>query len=189
MSLEPIPTGWVPAGLRPDVVVVLGAEVFGPGRPSAAVARRIAHGAAVWRRLEAEVLVVSGGVGQATVSEAAVMAVLAAEMGVPPEAIVLEESSHSTLEQAVAVTRLARDRGWESAVVVSDRFHVPRARFLFRRMGLEAAGAPAAGPGEGSRRKWLQGWVREGAAWVKVLGQWAGGSLRRAVSGVETPLD
>ena len=187
MGAERIESGWVPAGRRPGAVVVLGAEVFGPGRPSPAVRRRVEHGVAVVNRLGPEGLIVSGGIGAAGVSEASVMAALAVSLGVPPESIVLEERSHTTLDQAVEVTRLARARGWDHLVVVSDRFHVPRARFLFRHMGLAVRGAPVAGPGIGSRRKWLGGWLREGGAWVKVLGQWLGGSLRRAARDAGRP--
>jgi len=173
VTRQKVDTGIIPAETPTvvDAAVVLGAEVFGPGRPSAAVQRRVEHGVMVWRRLRIPFLVVSGGVGQAGISDA----------------IVLEDGSHSTLEQAVAVTRLARAGGWEALVVVSDRFHVPRARFLFRRMGLSVAGAPVTGPGPGSRRKWLGAWVREAAAWVKALGQWAGGILRRAARGAANP--
>ena len=189
VTRQKVDTGIIPAETPTvvDAAVVLGAEVFGPGRPSAAVQRRVEHGVMVWRRLRIPFLVVSGGVGKAGISEASVMRDLAVDLGVPPDAIVLEDGSHSTLEQAVAVTRLARAGGWEALVVVSDRFHVPRARFLFRRMGLSVAGAPVTGPGPGSRRKWLGAWVREAAAWVKALGQWAGGILRRAARGAANP--
>ena len=37
------------------------------------------------------------------------------------------------LEDARAIARLARERGWSSIVVVTSRFHVTRARMLFRR--------------------------------------------------------
>jgi len=184
-----VETGIIPAETLTiiDAAVVLGAEVFGPGRPSAAVRRRVEHAVIVWRALGTPVLVASGGVGGGGVSEASVMRDLAIELGVPAGSVVTEEESHSTLEQAVAVTRLARARGWDALVVVSDRFHVPRARFLFRRMGLPVAGAPVTGPGAGSRRRWLAGWVREGGAWAKALGEWTGGTLRRAAREAANP--
>ena len=40
---------------------------------------------------------------------------------------------YSTRGEARAVARLARERGWSSVVVVTSRFHVTRARMLFRR--------------------------------------------------------
>jgi uncharacterized SAM-binding protein YcdF (DUF218 family) len=39
----------------------------------------------------------------------------------------------STRGEARTVSRLARERGWRSVVVVTSTFHVTRARMLFRR--------------------------------------------------------
>ena len=168
--------------LHCDAVVVLGAEVFPSGAPSPAVRRRVAHGVRALRRTGAEWLVVAGGVGRSGFCEASVMAALAVESGVPPELVVEERHSHNTLEQAVAVAALARQRAWTSVRVVSDRFHVPRAVFLFRRVGVPAVGDPVKGRGEGSRRRWVAAWLREVAAWAKVGWQVFSGRLRRAAA-------
>ena len=99
------------------------------------------------------------------------MAALARGRGVAAERLVLEEESTSTLEQAIAVSRLARQRGWRRVVVVTDRYHLPRALFLFRRMGVPADGDPARGRGGADWWRWLGGVAREGAAWAKVAVQ------------------
>lgn len=163
-----------------DAVVVLGAQVLGPDAPAPAVRRRLDHGVAVRERTAAPWLVLTGGVGAAGVSEAAVMANLARGRGVAAARLVLEEESTNTLEQAVAVARLARQRNWRRVVVVTDRYHLPRALFLFRRMGLPADGDPVRGPGGADRWRWLGGVAREGAAWAKVALQALDGTLRRA---------
>jgi uncharacterized SAM-binding protein YcdF (DUF218 family) len=163
-----------------DAVVVLGAQVLGPGAPAPAARRRVAHGVEVLAGGGARWLVLTGGVGEAGVSEASVMAEVAAGLGVTRDRLVLEEESTSTLEQAIAVARLARRRGWRRVVVVTDRYHLPRALFLFRRMGLPAAGDPARGPGGAGRWHWLGGVAREGAAWAKVAIQALDGTLGRA---------
>jgi len=171
--------------LRPGpaaAVVVLGAQVRGPDDPAPAVRRRVAHGVEVLGRSGSAWLVLAGGVGEAGVSEASVMAGLAARLGVAGERLVLEEESASTLEQAVAVARLARERGWPRVVVVTDRYHLSRALFLFRRMGLAAGGDAARGPGGADRWRWLLGWVREAGAWAKVAGQALTGTLRRSAA-------
>ncbi len=165
-----------------DAVVVLGAQVLGPGAPAPAARRRLSHAVAVLEGRGARWLVLTGGVGEAGVSEASVMAGLALGLGVPPGRLVLEEESTSTLEQAVAVARLARQRGWQRVVVVTDRYHLPRALFLFHRLGVPASGDPALGPGGAGRWRWLGGVLREGAAWAKVAGQAVDGSLRRAAA-------
>ncbi len=163
-----------------DAVVVLGAQVLGRDTPGPALRRRLDHGVAVRERTATPWLVLTGGVGAAGVSEAAVMAALARGRGVAAERLVLEEESTSTLEQAIAVSRLARQRGWRRVVVVTDRYHLPRALFLFHRMGVPADGDPARGPGGADWWRWLGGVAREGAAWAKVAMQARDGTLGRA---------
>jgi len=164
--------------LPPAAVVVLGAQVFSSGEPSASLRRRLNHGVAVWRATGAEFLVGSGGRGDAPISEAEAIRRMALAAGVPDDRIVLEDRSTSTLDQAVEVAGIARRRGWGRLVVVTDRFHLPRALFLFRRLGLSVTGDPVRGRGGGSRRHWMGAAVREVPAWVKNLALVAAGRHR-----------
>jgi uncharacterized SAM-binding protein YcdF (DUF218 family) len=169
----------IPDGRRPDAVVVLGAQVLRSGRPSASLRRRLEHGVSVWRRFPEALLVVAGGVGGAPISEAEAMRRMAEAAGVPPERIVPEDRSRSTMDQAVEVARLAGIHGWGHLVVVTDRYHSPRALFLFGRLGLAATGDPVRGRGGGSRRRWVAGALREIPAWGKAVLLVAAGSHRR----------
>ncbi len=110
------------------------------------------------------------------------MAAIAEESGVPRRRIIEEGLSHNTLEQAVAVSALARQHAWAATRVVSDRFHVPRAVWLFRRVGVSVDGDPVRGRGEATRRRWVLAWLREGLAWAKAGWQLVSGRLRRAVA-------
>jgi uncharacterized SAM-binding protein YcdF (DUF218 family) len=148
-----------------DVVVVLGAQVLPGGRPSTALRRRVEHAVAVRGDRP---LVVCGGVGRHGPAEAVVMAALAEQHGVSRGSIVLEDRSRTTREQAEAVAALAARHGWDRVLVVSDRYHVPRARFLFRAAGLPATGS-GCGRAGGSLLRWWGAWVREAGAWVKAL--------------------
>ena len=150
----------------PDAVVVLGAQVLPGGRPSTALRRRLEHGVVTFRSSGAPVLVVSGGVGAEPPSEATVMARMAEALGVSPRHIVAEDRSHSTLEQAEQVAAVARRRGWQRVLVVTDRYHLPRAVFLFRRAGLDVQGS-GCGRAGGSLVRWWGGVLREAPAWVK----------------------
>jgi uncharacterized SAM-binding protein YcdF (DUF218 family) len=49
------------------------------------------------------------------------------------EALCFDAVPYSTQGEARTVARLARERHWRSVVVVTSRFHVTRARMLFRR--------------------------------------------------------
>ena len=152
---------------------MLGAQVMADGRPSTALRRRAEHGAAVWATLAAgSGLIACGGPGDAPVSEAAVIGDIAISCGVPPHSIAREQVSRNTREQAAEVARLLGPGA--TVIVVSDRYHLPRARFLMRRAGL-AASSSGCGRGGGSIVKWWLGAVREVPAFAKdaVLG-WMG---------------
>nr|AYM52736.1 hypothetical protein [Archangium disciforme] len=126
-----------------DAVVVLGARVLPGGEPSGALRARTEKAVALYQRGLAPRLVFSGGVGVHPPSEARVMLALATRLGVPAEACVLEEESHSTEENARHAARLLRDMGARRVVVVSDPYHLLRARQYFRLHGFDVATSPA----------------------------------------------
>lgn len=171
--------GETPSETTPDAIIVLGAQVLASGRPSPSLRRRLEHGVAVWRETGAAMLVPSGGLGEAPISEAEAMRRMAVALGVPDDRIVLEDRSTSTLEHAVELARLADRLGWGRLLLVTDRYHLPRALFLFRRLGLEVGGDPVHGRGEGSRRRWVAGALREIPAWGKSLTLTVSGVHRR----------
>ncbi len=118
-------------GLRPALPPRRGVEVNEAGD-------RLLTGVALVRRGLAPVLVVSGGrvgfnAGDAAPSEAATAARLAAELGVPAARIVRSDSPRNTGEEAEAVDRLARARGWHSLLLVTSASHLPRSLATFRR--------------------------------------------------------
>jgi uncharacterized SAM-binding protein YcdF (DUF218 family) len=126
-----------------DVIVVLGARVRPNGRPSDALARRTLHAVKLYQEGLAPTIICSGGLGDHPPTEAQVAARLAMDQGVPPEAIVLEEESHSTEDSAFFVGEILRDRGWQRTIVVSDAYHLWRANLLFGQAGVEAYPSPA----------------------------------------------
>lgn len=60
--------------------------------------------------------------------------------GVCADRIVLEDQATSTFWSAVYCARILRQHGWLSALIVSDRYHLPRAVFTFRCLGIVAVG-------------------------------------------------
>lgn len=117
----------------PDVVVVLGARVEPDGTASPVLAARVQHAVKVLR--QRDVLLFSGGIGTHGASEASVARDLAVQLGVEPERCLLEEESHSTFQNAEFSIRLLQERFPEgfNVVLVSDPYHLPRARRLFER--------------------------------------------------------
>ena len=131
--------------MRPvaDAIVVLGAALDPGGTAQPALRRRTLRGAALHAAGAAPLLVLSGGGGGAR-SEAAAMAEIARGAGVPESALVLEEVSSTTFENAVHTARLLEARGLSRIVLVSDVYHLPRAWFLFRLNRMSVVGMAAA---------------------------------------------
>lgn len=124
-------------------IVVLGARVREDGSPSPTLRARAAQGAALYKRGLAPIIVFSGGIGVYAPSEASVAAKVAQSNGVPAENCVLEENSHSTRENARFTAQLLRARGISEVIVVSDPYHLRRARWLFEHEGLTVTTSPA----------------------------------------------
>ncbi len=139
-----------------DAVVVLGAALAATGVPGPALKRRINHGVRVLNERKVAYLVVSGGVSGPPPAEAEVMRALALDLGVPDERIVVEDRAANTFENAVYSGRIIRERGWRQVVLVTDGFHMPRALYVFRRLGLTAVGDPVRKRTGWSRRKWCK---------------------------------
>jgi len=98
-----------------DVVVVLSGDK-----------RRLAPALSLFRRGVAPTLAVSS-VGRAH------HWTQAARLCKEPHVVCFDAVPYSTRGEARTVARLAAARGWRSVVVVTSRFHVTRARMLFRR--------------------------------------------------------
>lgn len=152
-----------------DAIVVLGAPLARDGGLSPVLAERVGAAAELYARGGAPVVVVTGGVtAGATRAEAEVMAEGLVDRGVPRAAILVEDRARWTAENATFVAALlgAGRRVW----LVTQPFHGRRARWLFRRAGLEPRVWHIADSLQyrDSRRalRWL---VREYGAWARAL--------------------
>ncbi|MGW0036378.1 YdcF family protein [Gordonia sp. NPDC003376] len=135
-----------------QAVVVLGAGLSGD-QVTPLLASRIDRGIAVLNELTDRggdpVLVLSGGQGSdEALSEAEAMSRYATGKGVEPVRMILEDTSTTTLENlrnTVAVLA-ARSFHWTRMLVVTSNFHVLRAAFFTRQLGINASctGAPTA---------------------------------------------
>jgi uncharacterized SAM-binding protein YcdF (DUF218 family) len=157
-----------------DVIVVLGCAMRGDAA-SPALARRMDCAITLFRRGVAPRLLLSGGGGRRR-SEAAAMRDLALAGGVPAAAILTETASRNTYENATFTARLMRDHGIASLVLVSEAYHLPRARLLFRAAGL-AISAVAHPPPRGLLREWSL-WLRECVALIVSLARLLRAGLR-----------
>lgn len=167
-----------------DAVVVLGAAVVAPGEPGSAMRRRVAHAVRVMRDCGAAHLVLSGGMVAAPPAEAHLMRELALRQGVADAAIVIEDQSRNTFENAVYTGRIMRERHWRRVTIVTDAFHMRRALYVFRRLGLTVESAPVPRPPNMAAGAWYGAHGRELAQWLYSAWLFRIGRHRAAVAAV-----
>ena len=120
---------------RVDAVIVLGAAQY-DGRPSPQFAARLDHALLLWQRGLVETVVVTGGkqVGD-RFTEAESGREYLAERGMPAAVIQVEPRGTSTFSSLETVAQQLANR---RVVVVSDPYHVLRARLVASELGLDA---------------------------------------------------
>jgi uncharacterized SAM-binding protein YcdF (DUF218 family) len=116
---------------------VLAAAVDPEGVLNNSSFRRAVHGVILQRKGLAPLLIFSGPPRNFGPAEARVRAELARDLGIPPEMILTETQARTTREEAVRLGELLRSRGARSIFLVTDSQHMPRARALFGRAGVE----------------------------------------------------
>ena len=125
-----------------QAIVVLGAAQYA-GKPSPVLRARLDHALELWNQHLASLLILTGGTGSGdTTSEAAVGRTYARKHGVPDSAILVETEGRTTSESMRAVAGMLEVRGLQSALLVSDPFHMLRLRILARRFGFTPYTSP-----------------------------------------------
>jgi uncharacterized SAM-binding protein YcdF (DUF218 family) len=125
-----------------QAIVVLGAAQYA-GRPSPVLRARLDHALDLWNRHLASLLILTGGTGPGdTTSEAAVGRNYAKKRAVPDTAILVENEGRTTSESMRAVAGMLEVRGLQTALLVSDPFHMLRLRILARRFGFTPYTSP-----------------------------------------------
>lgn len=100
---------------------------------------RVLEGVRLWKQMPGSVLLLTGGTFFKETPAAQAMAALAAQLGVPRQAMRLETSSWDTSDQARI---LAASLGSAPFVLVTSASHMPRALLIFRDQGLRPLPAP-----------------------------------------------
>jgi vancomycin permeability regulator SanA len=126
-----------------DVILVLGSAVWPNEQPSPSLRARTERAIELYQDGFAPYLLLSGGLGRYPPEEAEVMRRLATDTGIPQEALILDKEAHSTWESMEKARQIMEQQGWDTALVVSDPFHLQRALLMARDAGFQAYGCPA----------------------------------------------
>lgn len=123
-----------------DAVLILGKELRrDPDRARRELRARAAAAAAAWRAGATFVATLEARLRGQEESGSTIVRAYLRELGVPDAAVVYADTTRSTREEAVQGAALFRARGVRRGLVVTARYHVPRARRLFADVGAPVA--------------------------------------------------
>lgn len=161
-----------------DCLLVPGARVESTGKPGPLLMARLNRAIELYQSGRARGVVCTGGRGESGPIESQSARDYLTSRGIPGEAVLLEEMSHTTWENFVFAKLEMDRRGWRSCLVVTDPFHMRRCRWMAQEVGLQAYAAPTFSGPAWRPRGLLYYSTREGGAWLKYAAERA-----RRVSG------
>lgn len=122
------------------VAIVFGAGLTRDGYPTAILRDRVETAAQLYFAGKVQKLLMSGDNSYVNYNEPRAMHDYAVSLGVPESAIVLDYAGRRTYDTCYRAKAIF---GVDSAILVTQGFHLPRALFLCNALGLQAAGVEA----------------------------------------------
>lgn len=128
-----------------DVAVVLGSKVEEDGTPSVHLRLRLDRTLALYKDGIVPMIIVSGGPGVPAHPEPIVMRDYLVAHGVPSSAILLDSTGINTAATARNTVPLMNEHHFQSVLIVSEYFHIPRTRLAFAQQGIHNVHYASAG--------------------------------------------
>jgi vancomycin permeability regulator SanA len=122
---------------RSDVAVVLGNTVDPSGKPSARLQARLDKTIELYQQGVFKNTIVSGGVGKEGFDEAVVMKEYLVTHGLPTARIYVDSQGNNTYLTAKHTAQLMTEYKWQSAIAISQYFHLPRTKLALQRFGVK----------------------------------------------------
>jgi vancomycin permeability regulator SanA len=126
-----------------DMAIVFGNTVAPDGTPSPRLAARLATAAGLYRNHVVPAIFVSGATGREGFDEGRVMREDLVRRGVPMSAIIVDPEGRNTQLTCAHARAVLADLGGTRVVLVTQWFHVARARLAARRAGIPIVSAQA----------------------------------------------
>ena len=122
-----------------DCIIVLGAGIWGD-KPSPMLEDRLLEGIKLYKEGISKKIIMSGDHGTKDYDEVNVMKQYAIEKGVPSEDIFMDHAGFSTYESMYRAKEIFDAK---KVVIVTQKYHLYRALYAAKALGLEAYGASA----------------------------------------------
>lgn len=121
-------------------IIVLGAGVKTDGTPSDILMDRLITALEIEDKNNEKRFLLSGDHGREGYNEVKAMKNMLVEDGVNEEKIFLDHAGFSTYESIYRAKEIFKV---EKAIIITNEYHLPRALYLARKMGIEAYGIPS----------------------------------------------
>ena len=147
-----LPAAWITAAHQDEifddparvhsapVAIVFGAGVQADGSPTWMLADRVDAAVMLFKAGKVGRLLMTGDNGSVSYDEVTAMKKRAVEQGVPADRVNLDHAGFRTYDSCY---RAATIFGVRKAVLVTQRYHLPRALFLARAFGIDSVGLAA----------------------------------------------
>lgn len=122
------------------VAIVFGAGLTSGGEPSRVLSQRVDAAIELYRAKKVQKLLVSGDNTDRYHDETRAMRRYALERGIPADDLVGDDAGVSTYDTLLRARDVFKV---EEAILVTQRFHLPRALFVANALGVDAWGFPA----------------------------------------------
>jgi len=127
--------GWVDQPHKADCILVLGAAEYS-GHPSPVYRARLDHAYQLFQEGMAPLIITSGGSGKdPKYSEGQVGRDYLLSLGVPDSDLIAETQADNTDESTQRAAVIMRRNGLDSVLLVSDSYHMFRAKRMMQRQG------------------------------------------------------
>jgi vancomycin permeability regulator SanA len=158
-----------PVAIPPaQVAIVFGAGLRPDGQPSPMLADRVRAAAQLYQLGKVKKILMTGDNSRVEYDEVSAMRRYAIELGVLPGDIKLDYAGFSTYESCYRASAIF---GVTQAVLITQRYHLPRAIYTCRDLGIEAIGLGAPDWGAYGASVMLPYSSREALATIKALWQ------------------
>jgi vancomycin permeability regulator SanA len=123
-----------------EIIMVLGASVKVSGEPSDILRDRLDTALALYHAGKANTFLLSGDNGSRDYDEVNAMKKYLLDRDIPAQAIFLD---HAGFDSYDSMYRAKYIFGVEKMIVVTQEYHLPRALYIARALGIDAYGVPA----------------------------------------------
>jgi uncharacterized SAM-binding protein YcdF (DUF218 family) len=137
-----------------DAILVLGAAEY-RGRPSPVLKGRLDHALTLYKQKMAPILITTGGAGgDPDFTEGGVGRSYLIGHDVPSDAIVVEPEGETTAHSIAAAGEIMERMGLTSCILVSDGYHIYRAKKMLESREIQVYGSPRQSNPRGGAGEW-----------------------------------